>query len=88
MNSAFIIKGRLADLEEVLEKSLAPIAPDPKFVKDLNFRLHTEKPVDIEQKSLASAYLVISLGLFLGVFIFWLIRKIVRNEHRQNSFPA
>jgi hypothetical protein len=78
MKSFDIFDESLEELEHSLQMSLAPVAPNPSFVNNLRQRLYSEPAAILEESSLPSVYLTISFGLFLGVFIFWLVRKIAR----------
>jgi hypothetical protein len=78
MKSYDIFDDNLAQLEHSLQMSLAPVAPNPNFVNNLRQRLYTEPAAILDESPLPTVYLTISFGLFFGVFIFWLIRKITR----------
>jgi len=85
MRSTTTYTQKLTELEQTLEKSLNPVTPNPKFVDELNQRLRTNPDTIEKEKPLATAYLLMSFGLFIGVFIFWLIRKIVRATRQGNG---
>ncbi len=69
---------KLDELEQSLARTLGPVAPDPRFVSDLNSQLHSRQFPQTREKSLAKVYLITSFGLFGGVFLFWLIRRLFR----------
>ena len=78
MKFSNIFDENLAELEHSLQISLAPVAPNPNFVNNLRQRLYSEPAAILDESPLPTVYLTISFGLFFGVFIFWLIRKITR----------
>ena len=79
---------KLTQLELTLQNSLSPVTPNPKFVDELNHKLHSKQVITETEKPLATAYLIISFGLFFGVFCFWLIRKIVRDNRSSHASQA
>ncbi|MCE5207377.1 MAG: hypothetical protein LLG42_03595 [Chloroflexi bacterium] len=85
MRSTTTYTRKLTELEQTLQKSLNPVTPNPKFVDELNQRLYTNPNTIGKEKPLTTAYLLMSFGLFIGVFIFWLIRKIVRATRQGNE---
>ncbi|HZW04866.1 MAG TPA: hypothetical protein VFF68_13115 [Anaerolineaceae bacterium] len=54
--------------------SLSPVEPDPQFVFQLRERLLTPAEVTVEARKGLVAFIVISLGLASGMFLFWLFR--------------
>jgi hypothetical protein len=82
MKSSTSYIAKLTELEHDLERALEPVSPDPGFVADLNHKLHSREPFIPREKSWAAAYLLCSFGLFIGVFLFWLARKIMRANKR------
>jgi len=78
MNAYEKLEEGLSEIEKSLQKTLSPITPDPRFVNRLKTRLITEPAVILDENPLAWIYLIISFGMFIGVFIFWMIRKMVR----------
>jgi hypothetical protein len=65
----------LVGLEHRLQISLHRIEPDPKFVSVLQRRLTTTPAVTIERESRMRAFLVVSMGLFGGTLLMWLLRR-------------
>jgi|WetSurMetagenome_2_1015567.scaffolds.fasta_scaffold618650_2 hypothetical protein len=66
-------------LEKHLQSSLNPVRPNPEFVSHLRYRLATPDSVVVETARQAPIHLlliIISAGLFLGSFLYWLIRRI------------
>ncbi len=78
MRSMTDYQEKLAELEQSLQQVLNPVTPSPKFVDELSHKLRTGQTITEAGRPLATIYLAMSFGLFIGVFIFWLIRKIVR----------
>ncbi len=74
------------DLEQVLQNALSPVSPNPEFVVDLRTKLAKSPAIMLEKHPVhTTIYLIFAFGLFIGVFIFWLIRLIVRT--RQSRIP-
>ncbi|MEM5776560.1 MAG: hypothetical protein AAGU05_16270 [Anaerolineaceae bacterium] len=88
MSVTYSYTSKLDELEQSLARSLGPVKPNPKFVSDLDIQLHTRQFTQTKEKSLATAYLITSFGLFGGVFLFWLIRKLVRVHQNQGYAQA
>lgn len=68
------------DLEKTLQFSLSPVQPNPEFVYRLRGRLTEPPSIMIEPRKTAAAFVVVTLGLFVGVFFVWLIRAIFKNK--------
>ncbi|HMD90811.1 MAG TPA: hypothetical protein VKF38_16770 [Anaerolineaceae bacterium] len=68
------------DLEKSLQFSLSPVQPNPEFVCRLRGRLIEPPSIMIEPRKTAAAFVVVTLGLFVGVFFVWLIRAIFKNN--------
>jgi hypothetical protein len=66
------------DLEKSLQFSLNPVQPNPDFVYRLRGRLTQPPSIIIERRTTATAFIVVTLGLFMGVFLVWLIRTIFK----------
>jgi len=66
----------LIGLEQQLQFSLHPVAPDPRFVSVLQHRLTETPAVTLERATQMRAFLVIGLGLFSGALLFWLLRRL------------
>lgn len=71
---------QLADLENSLQNVLSPVRPNNIFVEELRERLANDPRIPLEEHRLTYAYLTITFGLFIGVFIFWLLRRILRSK--------
>ena len=74
----FAAKRRSPELYESLESQLlssfSPVEPAPQFVYRLRERLLTPAEVTLENRRGILAFVVISLGLASGVFLFWLLQ--------------
>jgi len=66
------------DLERSLQFSLSPVQPSPEFVYRLRARLTEPPSIIIERRTTATAFIVVTMGLFLGAFLVWLIRIIYK----------
>ena len=66
------------DLEKSLQFSLSPVQPNPEFVYRLRSRLSQPPSIIIERRTTATAFVVVTLGLFVGAFLVWLIRTIFK----------
>jgi hypothetical protein len=62
-------------LEDNLVNHLRPVQPNPEFIVKLGDRLLGRKNIQIENNKFRFAFLLLSLGLFLGVFLVWLLRR-------------
>jgi hypothetical protein len=62
-------------LENNLVNHLRPIQPSPDFIVSLGERLLGKKNIKIENPKFGYAYILASMGLFLGVLVVWLIRR-------------
>lgn len=62
-------------LEDNLLNHLRPVQPNPEFIVKLGDRLLGRKNIQIENNKFGFAFLLLSLGLFLGVFLVWLVRR-------------
>jgi|APLow6443716910_1056828.scaffolds.fasta_scaffold225616_1 hypothetical protein len=63
-------------IEEKLGRSLIPIQPNNEFVNRLQKRLVPQKTIQIEKDSIRFAIVSTFLGLFIGVLIVWILRRI------------
>lgn len=63
-------------IEEKLGRSLRPIQPNNEFVYRLQKRLVPQKTIQVEKNSIGFALVSTFLGLFIGVFIVWILRRI------------
>jgi hypothetical protein len=68
----------LTDLEKSLQQTLSPVRPNQVFVDELREKLSKAPRITLEENPLTTIYLIFTFGLFIGVFIFWLIRKLFR----------
>jgi hypothetical protein len=66
----------LDELERQLELSLRTVKPDPQFVQRLQIRLSTPATVVFENPSRSGAFLIITLGLFAGALLVWLVQRL------------
>lgn len=62
-------------MEKFLVSNLRPIQPNPDFIKYLGKRLLGPNNVFIEDRNHSFAFVLISLGLFVGALLVWLLRK-------------
>jgi hypothetical protein len=62
-------------MENSLFNNLKPVTPDPQFIQKLGSRLLGTKNMRIEDPNRSMAFVIMSLGLFLGVLLVWLFRK-------------
>lgn len=62
-------------LEDNLVNHLRPVQPNPEFIVKLGDRLLGKNNIQIENNKFGFAYLLLSMGLFLGVFLLWLVRR-------------
>jgi hypothetical protein len=63
-------------IEEKLGRSLRPIQPNNEFVYRLQKRLVPQKTIQLEKGSISLILVSSFLGLFIGVFIVWILRRI------------
>jgi hypothetical protein len=63
-------------LENWLKQTLRPVQPDPVFIHRLQKRLTVATPTILEQRPGIQAYLYIALGLFFGVLVVWVCRRV------------
>jgi hypothetical protein len=68
----------IAEFENYLNHSLTQIRPDPIFVVNLQKRLSTGPSAILERKTAETSYLMIAAAVFSGLFLFWLIRYLIR----------
>lgn len=62
-------------LENNLINHLKPVQPNPEFISKLGDRLLGNKGIKIENPRHGYAYLFVSIGLFLGAFLIWILRS-------------
>jgi hypothetical protein len=58
-------------LETELAKIMRPIEPPQAFKGHLLQRLTSTQTITIEERTAGKAFLIVSLGLFSGVLVFW-----------------
>lgn len=63
-------------LEERLKNAYGPVKPAPDFIDSLQQRLITPPKVILEYRRKGIVFVILALGLVLGVIIFILIRAI------------
>jgi hypothetical protein len=68
----------ITEFEDYLNHSLTQIQPDPVFVVNLQKRLSSGPTTILENRAAQKNYLILALTLFGGLFIFWLIRYLVK----------
>jgi hypothetical protein len=61
--------------EAHLDSSLNPVQPDPEFILRLRRRLSNNPSVILEPRSSATIFVLVALGLFVGVLLTWLLRR-------------
>lgn len=66
----------LSRLEQNLDVSLRPISPDPLFTSRLRYRLVNSPGVVLETFPSHAALLIIAAGMFLGVLLIWMLRRL------------
>jgi hypothetical protein len=62
-------------MENSLLSNLRPVQPNPDFIQNLGKRLLGSNNISIESRNNGIAFVLISLGLFLGALLVWLFRK-------------
>jgi hypothetical protein len=67
-NSYLLIENRLVN-------HLRPVQPNPDFIKNLGKRLLGSRSIYIEDRNNGFAFMLLSLGLFIGALIVWFFRK-------------
>jgi hypothetical protein len=66
----------LDELERQLQIILNPVQPDPQFVERLQVRLATPATVVLEDPARSSAFLIITVGLFMGALLVWFLQRL------------
>ncbi len=76
-----------SQIEEELKKSFIRIQPDENFIRSLGQKLIKNGSTRIEnsKKYLYNLFLII-LGLFSGLSIFWILRRIIHSK-AENGNP-
>lgn len=64
----------ISNLEMLLQASLNPVRPNPDYVSKLKHRLVAPAVIILESPSAQKAYLIVAVGLFVGIFIVWLAK--------------
>ncbi len=62
-------------MENSLVSHLRPVQPNPDFIINLGKRLIRSNNIHIEDRTHGLAFVLISLGLFVGALLVWLFRK-------------
>jgi|MTBAKSStandDraft_2_1061841.scaffolds.fasta_scaffold01778_7 hypothetical protein len=62
-------------MENSLLNNLRPVQPRPDFIKNLGKRLLGSNNIYLEDRNHGFAFVLISLGLFVGALLVWLFRK-------------
>lgn len=62
-------------MENSLVSNLRPVQPNPDFIQNLGKRLLGSNHIYLEARNHSFAFVLISLGLFLGALLIWLFRK-------------
>src|SRR5450759_3406902 len=75
----------LAEFELRLQSSLQPVDPDPKFVYTLREKLVTPDAVILERQSGALSLLIIAVGLFSGVLLLMISRRLYNMLRKQKK---
>ena len=63
-------------IEEKLGRSLRPIQPNNEFIYRLQKRLVPQKIIQLEKGNIRFVIVSTFLGLFIGIFIVWILRRI------------
>ena len=69
------VSGSLWNLEKKLSSFLEPVTPDPVFVDTLRLKLQKTPAVLVETGRRKLGLLVMGMGMFAGVLVYWLLRK-------------
>jgi len=69
------------ELEFALTSSLNLVDPDPEFVNRLRLRIKKPPSTVLEARTFWEIYVIAATGLFLGVFIIWVIQHFTRKIH-------
>lgn len=64
------------EIEHNLQELFSPIRPNQEFVNHLYYRLNNPPSVVMETASPKGALLVMSIGMCVGVFLFWFLRRL------------
>ncbi|MBI9046192.1 MAG: hypothetical protein JEZ06_16990 [Anaerolineaceae bacterium] len=65
----------ISEIDHFLNNVLNPVAPREHFISELSRRLTFNPEIIFEKRKQAKAYIMVSLGLFSGILLFWLTRK-------------
>ena len=66
------------ELENDLIGVLNPIAPSNNFIDELHNRLKLKSEIVVEYPNYMLPVILICSGLFLGVALLWVLRKIIK----------
>ena len=62
-------------MENSLISNLKPVQPDPDFINNLRSKLLKKQSIYIEKTNHVLAFILMSIGLFMGALILWFNRK-------------
>jgi hypothetical protein len=88
LRKRFYSEEEIEQLEKSLQVSLNPVNPNPEFVTDLHRRLYAAPIIVMEARRAEKAYLVVAMGLFLGVLLVWLIKFMNDRGTKREENPA
>ena len=63
-------------MENKLRDVLRPVAPDPDFVHQLEYKLSRSSAVLLEDQNNKKVILLLGFGLFFGALVVWLLGKL------------
>lgn len=72
-------------LEEKLRRTYGPVKPAPEFIETLQHRLITPPRVLMENRRNGLVFVVMAIGLVIGILLFILIRAIYNLFARGDS---
>jgi len=70
----------LKNLESTLSQFLQPVKPDVEFVTALKTKLTQVPTIVVESTRRGSKFIVLGLGVLVGLVVIWLIGKPKRND--------
>lgn len=73
------LKG-VQDFENYLNHTFQPVTPSPDFVSRLNNQIRMDPPKIAGVRSALKVYILVVLGCGSGLFLFWLIRHLIRGK--------
>jgi len=78
------LKG-VQDFEAYLNNTFQPVTPNPEFVTRLNDQIRMNPPQIAGVRSALKVYILVVLGCGSGIFLFWLIRHLIRGKNGYSS---